>query len=67
MPRRKRQEPRGEPLHILPIQDVHIPGRRAVEQDVSEAEWLVINEYQPPAFVYDPLPAEDVAPEGGQE
>lgn len=45
-----------ELLRIYPIEGVHIPGRKHIEQDVTEAEWLVINEYRPPAFVCDPLP-----------
>jgi hypothetical protein len=60
-------QPKGQPLHIYPIKDVYIPGRRAAEQDVTEAEWLVINEYQPPAFVYDPLPEEAPAPKEGKD
>ena len=62
MPRRKRKTvhfAEGVELYrIHPIEGVHIPGRKAVEQSVTEAEWLVINEYRPPAFVCDPLPPE---------
>ena len=54
----------SELLRIYPVEGVHIPGRKHIEQDVTEAEWLVINEYQPPAFVCDPLPSvEDTTPE----
>lgn len=54
----------AELFHIYPVDGVYIPGRKHVEQDVTAAEWLVINEYQPPAFVLDPLPPEeDTTPE----
>jgi hypothetical protein len=56
-----------EVFRIYPIEGTYIPGRRAVEQDVTEAEWLVINEYQPPAFVCDPLEGVPESPEGGNE
>ena len=47
-----------EIYHIYPIADVSILGVPAVEMDVTEDEWLRLNEYQPPAFVCDPLPPE---------
>jgi hypothetical protein len=54
----------GEEFYtIYPVEGVHIPGRAAVEQVVTEAEWLVINEYQPPAFVCDPLPPDEATAE----
>ena len=56
MTRPRKQEPT---LRIYPIEGVLIDGVRAVEQDVTEADWLRINEYQPPAFVHDPLPPEE--------
>ena len=61
MPRRKvvRFADGTEFYTIHPIDGVTIPGRKAVEQVVTEAEWLVINEFQPPAFVCDPLPPEE--------
>lgn len=63
MPARKtiKVEDGVELFHIYPIKDVHILGVPAVEQDVTEDEWLRLNEYQPPAFACDPLPeaAED--------
>jgi len=53
MPQRKPERPKM--IHIYPVDGVYIPGRKHVEQDVTEAEWLVIREFQPPAFVCDPL------------
>lgn len=53
-----------EVFHIYPIQGVYINGVSAAEQDVTEDEWLRLNEYKPPAFVCDPLPSvEDTTPE----
>lgn len=64
MPRRKAVKVEGfELFHIYPIQGVSIDGVRAAEQDVTEDEWLRLNEYQPPAFVCDPLPPEAAPPE----
>lgn len=65
MPQRKtvRFDDGQEFYTIYPIEGVHIPGRRAVEQTVTEAEWLVINEYRPPAFVCDPLPPDKASAE----
>lgn len=59
----------SEVFRIYPIDGVHIPGRKHIEQDVTEAEWLVINEYQPPAFVCDPLEAHEArdTPKEGKE
>ena len=56
MPRPKPILVEGEEyFHIYPVEGVYIPGRKHIEQDVTEAEWLVINEFKPPAFVCDPL------------
>ena len=49
----------SEVFRIYPIEGVEIPGVATVERDVTEAEWLALNEYQPPAFVCDPLPPEE--------
>ena len=45
----------AEVFHIYPIEDVSIDGVQAVEKDVTEDEWLRLNEFQPSAFVNDPL------------
>jgi hypothetical protein len=56
MPARKHIKAEGvELFRIYPIDGVHIPGVRAVDHDVEEAEALRINAYMPPAFVIDPL------------
>ena len=61
MPRRKVPVEGVEYFHIYPVQDVSIQGVPAVEMDVTEDEWLRLNEFQPSAFVCDPLPP-DAAP-----
>lgn len=47
---------------IYPTQyDLTYLGIPAREMTVSRDEWLRLNEYQPPAFVCDPLPPPDAA------
>lgn len=57
----------SEVFRIYPIEGVYIPGRKHIEQDVTEAEWLVINEYNPPAFVLDPLEHEGNTSKEGKD
>lgn len=60
MPRHKTVKVEGvELFHIYPVEGVTIPGVPAREQDVTESEWLRLNEFKPPAFVLDPLPPEE--------
>ena len=66
MPVRKVPIAGTEWFHIYPIDGVSIDGVPAREMDVTEDEWLRLNEYQPPAFVCDPLPPDAAqAPQEG--
>lgn len=58
----------GEELYTIhPIEGVYIMGVPTKTMQVTEAEWLRLNEYQPPAFVCDPLPPPDDAPAQEEE
>ena len=62
MPRRKHTDEKL--VHIRPVEGVYIVGVSSREQDVTEAEWLVLDEYKPPAFTRDLEPVEDQPQEG---
>ena len=64
MPATRPPKPRRARLvHIIPIEGVYIPGVPHREQDVTEAEWLEISRYKPPAFVRRP----DSTPKEGKD